>query len=77
MMSNYKKKVEENSRKTLKIVLKTTSNVAMKWAMGDCKIIILEARKICNDMPTTFKNSTYVKKHSNGILFSLFVPTCT
>ena len=32
-----------------------TSNVAMKWAMGDCKIIILEAREICNDMPTTFK----------------------
>ena len=60
MMSNYKKKVEENSRKTLKIVLKTTSNVAMKWAMGDCKIIILEAREICNDMPTTFKKSTYI-----------------
>ena len=35
-----------------------TSNVAMKLAMGDCKIIILEAREICNDMPTTFKKST-------------------
>ena len=50
-----------------------TSNVAMKWAMGDCKIIILEAREICNDMPTTFKKSTYIFRRTCTIYLSTFL----